>query len=895
VAVGLTGLAPWPEIDGYLDRALDLAPRERELWLSELTSSQPGIARILRQLLAEREALNASQFLEDSPLGDLPFGGRQGPARSPLEGTRIGAYTIERLLGRGGMGEVWLASRSDGRFEAQCAIKFLDGAVSQEKLCERFRREGRLLARLAHPNIARLLDAGATADGKQFLVLEYVDGDRIDRYCDAHSLDVEARIRLFIDAVLAVSHAHSNLVVHRDLKPSNVLVTRGGAVKLLDFGIAKLIGVQRPEGDESTRTLVDEIVLTPEYAAPEQLLGELPSTATDVYQLGMLLYVLLIGRHPLQTLGTRADRIRAALCGRVPRASDLVTGALRKKLRGDLDAILATALHIDPRRRYQTAAALRDELLRYLHREPVVARLGASFYGTRKFIVRHRVAVAVAFITIVALCATLAFALTQGQVASEERDRAFALATRNSAVTEFLGMLITEAAEADKPVTVSDMLSRSEKLALADTSGNPESRAAVLRTIGLHYLAWGDRGKAAEVLERALAVLGDAPAHGLHAEVMCAHALVISGMGRASEAAARIDQELSQPPANHASFAECLKARSVVAGTLDDAAGSLLYAREALQQLRLSGPISNEQEADVLQNLAWSYHRTGRHREAIDYYEMALQKFTAVGRGSSAGAMVIRNNMALVSEAAGMPKRALQLYDDTLAALAQRSPDAKPPVYLAVNRSRALEAIGRLREAQQAYESAMQIAVDSQHTIGQMQILVGLAAIAIQLGDMTTAAAYLDRTSEVLGSVKEADKTPRVALMRGRLALARGDITEARRRFEAVAANTGSKATAVDGELGKAEALLAAGDPAAAKESARVALSAATSLQSGLPYSQRTGRAWLLLGRALRQLHETAEAERAFTSAVMHLSNTVDENQAALVEARALSNQRLKP
>jgi serine/threonine-protein kinase len=231
------------------------------------------------------------------------------------------------------MGEVWLASRSDGRFEAQCAIKLLDGAVSQEKLAERFRREGRLLARLAHPNIARLLDAGATADGRQFLVLEYVDGDRIDRYCDSQDLDVEARIRLFMDAVLAVAHAHSNLVVHRDLKPSNVLVTRGGAVKLLDFGIAKLIGAQRPEGDDSTRTLVDEIVLTPEYAAPEQLLGELPSTATDVYQLGMLLYVLLIGRHPLTTVGTRADRIRAALSGRVPRASDLATGALRKKLR----------------------------------------------------------------------------------------------------------------------------------------------------------------------------------------------------------------------------------------------------------------------------------------------------------------------------------------------------------------------------------------------------------------------------------------------------------------------------------------------------------------------------------------------------------------------------------
>ena len=786
MAVGLKGLAHWPEIDGYLDHALDLAPAQREHWLARLTWSQPGIARLLRELLAEREALNASQFLEDSPLVDPP----PTHARTKLEGTRIGAYTIERLLGRGGMGEVWFARRSDGRFEAECAIKFLDDAVSQEKLAERFRREGRLLARLTHPNIARLLDAGATADGKQFLVLEYVDGERIDRYCESHGLGIEARIRLFADAVLAVTHAHRNLIVHRDLKPSNVLVTRAGAVKLLDFGIAKLIGVQRPDGDESTRTLDEEIVLTPEYAAPEQLLGELPSTATDVYQLGMLLYVLLIGRHPLQSAGTRADRIRAALAGRVPRASDLATGALRKKLRGDLDAIMATALHPDPHRRYQTAAALRDELLRYLNRDPVTARRGARLYGMRTFIARHRVGVGASALGLVGLCATLAFALTQARIAAAERDRAFVLAMRNTAVTEYLGMLMTEAAEADKPITVNDMLARSEKLALADTSGNPESRAAVLRTIGMHYLAWGNRGKAATVLEHALAVLGEAPAHGLRSQVICNHALVISGMGRAPAAAATIDRALAQPPTDRATFAECLEARAVVARNLEDAEGSLLYATQALQELRLSGPISNEREAHVLQNLAASYHMTGRHREAFQHYEMALKKFTA-----------------------GIP----------------------------------------------------------------------------------AAAEYLDRTSAVLGSAEAADKTPKVALMRGRLALALGQVAEARRRFEGVAATSSSKAPAVDGEIGKAEALLMAGDIAAAAESARTALDASISLQSGLPYSQRAGRAWLLLGRALQRLGKSAEADQALASAVTNLSNTIDESHPALIEARALSGQRLKP
>src|SRR5882724_3116939 len=210
------------------------------------------------------------------------------------------------------MGEVWRASRTDGRFEGYVAIKILDRSIGHVSVIDRFRREGRLLARLAHPHIARLLDAGSMEDNHPYLVLEYVEGESIDKYCEAHSLNIGERVRLFLDVISAVAHAHTNLIIHRDLKPSNVLVTRDGKVKLLDFGIAKIVN---PDGTDDASTRIEDVALTPEYAAPEQLLGEMPSTTTDVYQLGMLLYVLLTGKHPLQLTGTRGERVKAALNG----------------------------------------------------------------------------------------------------------------------------------------------------------------------------------------------------------------------------------------------------------------------------------------------------------------------------------------------------------------------------------------------------------------------------------------------------------------------------------------------------------------------------------------------------------------------------------------------------
>src|SRR6185295_4033290 len=228
--------AAWHHLAPYLDRALDLEPAERERWLTEIAVTEPAVAAELRRFLQEHAELDAKGFLAHSPIVPPAWS-----AGADFTGREIGAYKVEALIGRGGMGEVWLASRSDGRFEGRCAIKFLDSHAPQARSADRFRHEGRLLARLAHPNIARLIDAGTTDDGRPYLALEYIDGDRIDKYCQANVPTVEARVRLFLDVITAVAHAHANLIIHRDLKPSNVLVARDGTVKLLDFGIAKLL------------------------------------------------------------------------------------------------------------------------------------------------------------------------------------------------------------------------------------------------------------------------------------------------------------------------------------------------------------------------------------------------------------------------------------------------------------------------------------------------------------------------------------------------------------------------------------------------------------------------------------------------------------------------------
>ena len=412
----------WQEVSPYLDEVLEILPEQRSAWLLSLSKKSARLASLVQLLLDEQQQLRQEGFLERSPLR----------AGAGLAGQKIGAYRLVSQIGQGGMGSVWLAERSDGRFERQAAVKFVSIALTARATEERFKREGSILGRLIHPHIAALLDAGISAEGSPYLILEYVDGVAIDQFCDEHRLDVDARIKLFLDVLSAVAEAHANLIVHRDIKPSNVLVRNDGQVKLLDFGIAKLLA---QEGDAASATLLtmeDGSALTPRFAAPEQITGGTVTTATDVYALGVLLYMLLTGQHPAgQTVHSPAELIKAIVDVEAPRASGIVSrGALaaeqrstspeklRRHLSGDLDTILAKTLKKNPQERYASVTAFADDLLRYLKHETIGARPDTFVYHASKFIRRNRTVVALTATAIVLVIGSLTAGLL---IANRER------------------------------------------------------------------------------------------------------------------------------------------------------------------------------------------------------------------------------------------------------------------------------------------------------------------------------------------------------------------------------------------------------------------------------------------------------------------------------------------
>ena len=409
----------WQHLEDLFHAALDRPASERDRFLAEACADDQELrAEVERLLKADQQASafidNAASSVERVAASVLP------------NGRQVGAYRVVRELGRGGMGAVYLGERADAQFDMRVAIKLIKRGMDTDSVLQRFRHERQILAALEHPNIARLLDGGTTDEGLPYFVMEYVDGQPIDEYCRAHRLSLEQRLDLFRHVCGAVSYAHQHLVVHRDIKPSNILVTADGIPKLLDFGIAKLL----ESGDEAL-TLATEAggqVMTPQYASPEQLRGERVTTVSDVYGLGVLLYELLAGARPYDVIGKSSDEIRQIVTSAVLRPSAMAArgsdDVLARRLRGDLDTIVLTAMRTDPAERYGSVALLADDVRRYVEGLPVVARGDSWTYRTARFIRRRKLGVAAAAAIVISLIGGVIATSWQARVARAERIRA---------------------------------------------------------------------------------------------------------------------------------------------------------------------------------------------------------------------------------------------------------------------------------------------------------------------------------------------------------------------------------------------------------------------------------------------------------------------------------------
>ncbi len=409
----------YQEVKRIFEAALERAAAERGAFVARACGHDVELRQQVERLL-DSDARPAG-FIDQPALVSVArlF---EGQKVENAIGTRLGPYEILSEIGRGGMGTVYLASRADDQYRKLVAIKIVNPGVETGPLVERFRRERQILANLEHPNIAQLLDGGACPDGRPYLVMEYVGGMPIDEYCGSRRLGVAERLKLFRTVCSAVHHAHQNLIVHRDLKPRNILVKGDGTIKLLDFGIAKLLNPE-PAMRSLDRTATSMRILTPEYASPEQARGDPVTAASDVYLLGVVLYELLTGRQP-HNLGGRP--LIEVLSEREPDPPSTVAGRpdLRKTLAGDLDAIVLRAMRRDPAERYGSAEAMGEDIQRYLYGLPVAAHADTSLYRVSKFVRRHRAALAAALAAAVLLMGGLGTAAWQVRAAREGKAQA---------------------------------------------------------------------------------------------------------------------------------------------------------------------------------------------------------------------------------------------------------------------------------------------------------------------------------------------------------------------------------------------------------------------------------------------------------------------------------------
>ena len=764
--------ARWQEISALLSAGLERPPTEREEFV-RTRASDSAIADEVLSLLEAASKTGEFDFLyaalrpeEKGPTGDEP----------PMP-DRLGPFRVLRELGRGGMGAVYLAERADGQFDQTVALKVVRPDRGSDELWERFGAERRILARLQHPNIARLLDGNVTAEGRPYLVMEYVAGVPLMQYCDARRLDVSHRLELFREICAAVQHAHRNLVVHRDLKPSNILVTDEGDVKLLDFGIAKLLD---PESDaESDETRAGVRPLTPEYASPEQLRGLAVTTLSDVYQLGILLYELLSGRRPwypntpsladIQRSVLETDPVRpsAALTrsgGAVPhqaepeelaRARGSTLPALRRQLSGDLDHIVLKAIRKQPESRYGSVAELVADVRRHEERRPITARRGTVRYKTSRFVRRNRLGVAATAAIALAMVAGTAGTAWQARRAGSEARLAEASAARATReaekaaqVSRFLTDMFEVAGEGDVRTDTLRLLPILERAAARieeELDGQPEVGSEVMIVVSDLYEKLGRFDDAHGFAARAL-ILRRSVYDSLDPEI--AHALDnIGGVeldrGNVEQAESHFDEAVRIRRAHVAAgptpvdsqttvgLATSVHNLSLVVWRLRHLERADSLATEAIELRRSAGADQSREAANARDVLSLIRRDQGEREEAVELSQEALAIRRRILPNPHIELAVGMNNVASQLLELGQAAESETLYRESLAVRRSLLGDEHPQVATAVhNLGAALKELGRTEEAVAQYEEALAL---RRRLLGDEHLDVALSLSSIGL------------------------------------------------------------------------------------------------------------------------------------------------------------------
>ena len=872
-------------VDTVFDAVVDIPADQQAAFVDHACGDDDALRAEVLELL---RAYHRSDSVLEAPAAAVaaPILERTASLAGPAP-ERIGPFHVVREIGRGGMGRVFLGERADGQFEQRVAIKLIQHGTPG--IVRRFVEERRILALLEHPNIARLVDGGLTAGGLPYFAMELVDGEPIDRYCQSRNLPLDARLELFARVCDAVAYAHQRLVIHRDLKPSNILVAADGQVKLLDFGIAKLLG--DAGGEDLTRT--EFSAMTPEFAAPEQIRTLTVSTATDVYSLGVLLYLLLTLERPYDLRGKSPAEVEKIVCMEVPpKPSSRAPAHLARRLRGDLDLIVMTALQKDEQRRYQSPATLAHDLQRFRQGRAILARPDSARYRLGKFVRRNKTAVAFATATAVALVGATAFSIAQMREARRQQAEAVRSAQRATALSELQSVLAGDARDPDgRPLPPAGRIAMAEGVVMRRFRSDPSLAANLLVDLSARYVESGDLRAQRAMLGRARSIALEANKGAELALANCWRAnsywiedLLDSARADVAEAKAALAREKQR---DHEAEATCLEAEGKLlqATGKPDSGIALLKRAVAIGE---DEPGSTEQLGRT-NSLAELLRLSGRIRDAVPYFRRILGDLEALGYGETDAFPNVVNFLSTSLTDLGE----LAVLDSTIRGYIRPREAAygagRVPTLLAFIYARAKLRLGEIDSADVWLTRAMR---DTTQGAGQFENYLASTLTELRLDQSRLAEARV--VAAQLPAVRRGQRAT-AAMLRARLQRAEGDARGAsaflERELGTVWNDGQQRLTLFALPLVTAgEWRLAAGDARGADSLALLARTAAAVDSLALVRSALAGRAELLRAHALRAEGRAPDARQAAERAATALGNGYGPDHRWTRAARALAD-----